>query len=77
VTAGETGIYKADDTDISVNLMNPDESDLNKGIQSSEIITPGEAEKVKQDFSMTPFLILSVLLLSFLDIYVQKKRGEI
>jgi hypothetical protein len=77
LATGDIGIYRADENDISVNLLNNEESDLNKGIVSSGTIAPGAAEKVKQDFSMTPFLILLVIILSFFDIYVLKKRGEL
>jgi hypothetical protein len=77
LAANELGIYRADENDVSVNLMSTEESNLNKGIEISNSALPEESEKMEQEFSMTPFLIILVLVLSFLDIYVQKKRGEL
>ncbi len=77
LAASELGIYKADDDDISVNLLSPEESNLNTGMESSGETKEQETERIKQEISMTPFLILLVLILSFLDVYVLKKRGEL
>lgn len=79
VVSETTGIYKIKDRELSVNLLSPDESDLNSGLGSVPIEKGDsyEEQKVMQTVSLTGILLGLVLLLSLLEVFFLKKRGDL
>ncbi len=78
LTTEKTGFYRVDDKEIAVNLVNSLESDLNRGnIKKGDAESSDTNQRVKQTLEILPFLILSIILLSFLELYILKKRGDI
>ncbi len=72
----KTGIYKLRNKQIAVNLLNNIESDINRQIKLSKETNYSE-NKSRQTLDLTPILIMLAIIISFLEIYFLKKRGDI
>jgi hypothetical protein len=73
----QVGIYKVDGEEVAVSLLNTLESDLNfMPVELSAEVT-SEVTKVRQQILLAPFLVALIVLLSFLDILILKRRGEL
>lgn len=79
LTFEKTGFYKIDDIEVGVNLLNIIESDINnlniENINLNEY--ENKIEKTKQKVSLIYLFVFLIILLSFLEIYILKKRGDI
>ncbi|MBN2368053.1 BatA domain-containing protein [Candidatus Woesearchaeota archaeon] len=79
VVAEKTGIYRIDGKEVAVNLLNAGESDLNKGNKFTTTHESKEykSERFKQNLNLMSMFILVALILSFFEIYILKKRGDL
>ncbi len=74
----KTGIYKLRNKEIAVGLLNSIESDINREPKlSQETVTYDNENKSKQAIDLVPFLVILALVISFLEIYFLKKRGDL
>ena len=75
--AEKTGIYKVDNKEIAVNLVNIDESNINKGSIESIGSVDIEMQKAKQNVELLFILIFASIILMLLEVYIIKRRGDI
>ncbi len=75
----KTGIYNLKEGQVAVNLANAVESDLNKADELKINIEKSDygEQKVRQTFQILPFLIVFAILVSFLEVYIMKRRGDV
>ena len=72
------GIYELRNREIAVELLNSIESDINRKPKlSQETVKSDNEEKSKQAVDLVPFLVIVALIISFLEIYFLKKRGDL
>lgn len=77
VSVEKTGIYKVDDKEIAVNLLNAEESSLNTNIITEIVKTDYEQEKILQKVPMMPFILILSMILILLELYLIKRRGDL
>ena len=73
------GIYKLRNKEIAVELLNSVESDINREPKLSQepVKLYDNEDKTKQSVDLVPLLVVLALIISFLEIYFLKKRGDL
>ncbi len=71
----ETGIYETDKGQISVNLFNPAESNLNNPVKL-DLEDAFEKKFTKENINILPFLVALAILFLFLEVIIMKRRGD-
>jgi len=74
--ADEIGVYKAGGKSISVNLLNPLESDISE-VESDEVFDEAKRKKSLEKVELLPYLLLFAGVLMLLELIVLKARGDI
>ena len=76
--ADKVGVQRLNNRKVAVNLLNPIESDLNKGSVSSNSDSESyESKRVVQKLDLLPWLVIIAIIVSLLEVYIMKRRGDI
>jgi hypothetical protein len=79
IVADKIGIYKIKDSEVSVNLLNMDESDVNKAasITSRSDAPLSEEQKTRQSVNMLPIITMIIILFVLVELFFMKRRGDL
>ncbi|MEM3374511.1 MAG: BatA domain-containing protein [Candidatus Woesearchaeota archaeon] len=77
LTLEKTGFYKLDDIEIAVNLLNTFESDINQIKIMNSDYSSLNVEKSKEKISLFYVFVILAILVSFFELYILKRRGDL
>ncbi|MBT4352256.1 VWA domain-containing protein [archaeon] len=78
VVADKVGFYEAGDKIWAVNLLNPDESDINPtNDRDSEFVKVSAKNKARVKLELLPFIIILAMIFMYIELFFIKRRGDL